>query len=280
VAVSFAAILIRKADAPSLIIATYRMGIAALIVGPATVAVTRGRVTAPRRSLLLCLVASAFLSLHFGLWIASLEYTSVASSVVLVTATPLMVAVASRIFLKEPLQRRVLVGIGLGLVGSLVIASGDLRFGGGRELLGDVLALLGAVAMTGYLLIGRKVRPTMPLMPYIAVVYAGSGVLLLLGSVVSGASLAGYTGQTYLFLVLVAVIPQVIGHSLLNWVLARVSATIISVSVMAEPVVSTVLALLLLNEMPPVTSFVGGAVILAGIYLAVRSAARRSLAAR
>jgi len=281
VAVSFAAVLIRLAEAPAIVIAAYRMGIAALIVGPTAVGLTRGKVKLRVPDLLLCLAAAAFLALHFGSWIASLEHTSVASSVVLVTASPLLVALASRVFLKEPLERRVLVGIGLGFAGSLVIASGDLRFGGRQELLGDGLALLGAVAMTGYLLLGRKLRATVPLMPYIAVVYAGSALLLVAGSAITGSSLVGYTGQTYLFLALVALIPQVAGHSLLNWALARVRATVISVSVMAEPVVSTILALFILEEVPPVTSLAGGVVILAGIYLALRRrGAERPLTAR
>lgn len=278
-AVSFAAILIRKADAPAIVIAAYRMGIAALVIAPATVALTRGRPKLQLQDVLLSLVAAAFLALHFGAWIASLEHTSVASSVVLVTASPLMVALASRVLLKERLERRVLAGIALGLAGSLVIAVGDLACGGGDDLLGDGLALLGAVAVTGYLLIGRKVRPRMPLMPYISVVYAGSAILLLAATGVGSLSLTGYSGETYLFLVLVALVPQVVGHSLLNWTLAKVSATLVSVAVMAEPVVSTVLALLLLKEVPPVTSFVGGAVILAGIYLALRRAPTLSSAA-
>ena len=279
-AVSFAAILIRKADAPAIVIAAYRMGIAALVIAPTTVAFTRRRPKLRLQDVLLSLVAAAFLALHFGAWIASLEHTSVASSVVLVTASPLMVAIASRVLLKERLERRVLAGIALGLAGSLVIAVGDLACGGGDDLLGDGLALLGAVAVTGYLLIGRKVRPRMPLMPYISVVYAGSAILLLAATGVGGLSLTGYSGETYLFLVLVALVPQVVGHSLLNWTLARVSATLVSVAVMAEPVVSTVLALLLLKEVPPVTSFVGGAVILTGIYLALRRAPGLSFAAR
>ena len=279
-AVSFAAILIRKADAPAIVIAAYRMGIAALVIAPTTVAFTRRRPKLRLQDVLLSLVAAAFLALHFGAWIASLEHTSVASSVVLVTASPLMVAIASRVLLKERLERRVLAGFALGLAGSLVIAVGDLACGGGDDLLGDGLALLGAVAVTGYLLIGRKVRPRMPLMPYISVVYAGSAILLLAATGVGGLSLTGYSGETYLFLVLVALVPQVVGHSLLNWTLARVSATLVSVAVMAEPVVSTVLALLLLKEVPPVTSFVGGAVILTGIYLALRRAPGLSFAAR
>ena len=110
----------------------------------------------------------------------------------------------------------------------------------------------------------------MPLMPYLAIVYAGCAVLLLAGVGVMGHSLTGYTGETYLFLVLVALVPQVLGHSVLNWSLARISATLVSVAVMAEPVIATILALALLNEVPPITSVLGGIVILTGIYLAMR----------
>ncbi len=272
VAVSFGSILIRMAmdDAPVIVIAAYRMGIAALVIVPTTTVVARGQLRLRKRDILLCLVGALFLALHFATWVTSLQYTSVASSVVLVTASPLMVALASRVLLKEPLERRVLVGIGLGLTGSMIIAIGDLLSGGSENLLGDILAFLGAVSITGYLLIGRKVRPRMPLMPYLAIVYAGSALLLLAGVGITGSSLTGYTGETYLFLVLVALVPQVLGHSILNWSLARISATLVSVAVMAEPVIATILALTLLNEVPPITSVLGGIVILTGIYLAMR----------
>lgn len=270
VAVSFAAILIRKADAPAIVIAAYRMGIAALVVAPTATVLGGWRSLPGPRDVLLCLTASAFLAIHFVGWIASLQYTSVASSVVLVTATPLMVALASRVFLKEPLRRGVLLGIALGLAGSIVIAAGDLASAGQGNLLGDALALLGAVAMTGYLLVGRRVRPRVSILPYLTLVYVGAALLLLAGVGIAWAPLSGYSGQTYLFLVLVALVPQVLGHSLLNWSLARVTATLVSIAVMAEPVVSTVLALVLLREAPPITSYAGGVVILTGIYLSTR----------
>lgn len=270
VAVSFAAILIRKADAPAIVIAAYRMGIAALVVAPTATVLGGWRSLSGPRDVLLCLTASAFLAIHFVGWIASLQYTSVASSVVLVTATPLMVALASRVFLKEPLRRGVLLGIALGLAGSIVIAAGDLASAGQDNLLGDALALLGAVAMTGYLLVGRRVRPRVSILPYLTLVYVGAALLLLAGVGIAWAPLSGYSGQTYLFLVLVALVPQVLGHSLLNWSLARVTATLVSIAVMAEPVVSTVLALVLLREAPPITSYAGGVVILTGIYLSTR----------
>jgi drug/metabolite transporter (DMT)-like permease len=135
------------------------------------------------------------------------------------------------------------------------------------------LALIGAVGATGYLLIGRRLRPHLPLMPYIAVVYTVTALVLLFLAAATRSPLSGYTGQTYLMLVLLALVPQVMGHSLLNWALARVSATIVAVSIRAEPVIATILALLILGEIPRLTSIIGGIVIIAGVYLAVVSPA-------
>lgn len=270
-AISWGAIFIRLAgEAPPLVIAAYRLSIASLAIVPATLTLSApSTLRFTRQQLLLAGLSSLFLTVHFASWVASLRYTSVASSVVLVTTTPLVVALASRLFLKERLERRVLLGIGLGLVGSLVIGSGDFGLGTAESLLGDALALVGALAAAGYFLVGRRLRPQLPVMPYISLVYTGTALLLLAGAAASGDGLWGYSGKTWLWLVLAALVPQVIGHSLLNWALARVTATLVATSTMAEPVIATLLALLILDETPPATSLVGGAIILTGIYLAL-----------
>ena len=162
-AVSFAAIFIRLADAPALIIASYRLTIGGAVMGtaagvagwrsPAHVTLRR---TVAKGDLPLLAVAALSLALHFWLWTASLERTSVTSAVVLVTANPLLVAVASRLFLGEPMQRKVLAGIAVAMAGGVVIAVGDASREG--ELLGDLLAFLGAITIVGYLLAGRRLR--------------------------------------------------------------------------------------------------------------------------
>ena len=274
-AVSFAAIFIRLAAAPALIIASYRLTIGSAVMGAATgvagwrspAHVTLRRAVA-RRDLPLVAVAALSLALHFWLWTASLERTSVTSAVVLVTANPLLVAVASRLFLGEPMQRKVLAGIAVAMTGGVVIAVGDASREG--ELLGDLLAFLGAVSIVGYLLAGRRLRSHVPLLPYTSLVYTGTAVLLLAATIVAGEPFTGYTLGTYGAILLLALIPQVVGHSLLNWSLAHVTGTVVAVAVMAEPVIASLLAIPILDETPNVTSVGGGLLILAGIYVAMR----------
>lgn len=269
-AVSSAAVLIRLAEAPSLAVAAWRTGIAALLFLPLTWGMHRKVLLGLgwRRRALLAL-AGVGLALHFAFWIASLAYTSVASSVVIVTANPLLVAVASWLFLGERPGGRVLAGVGVALAGGLLLAWGDLRLGR-RELLGDALALLGAVAVAVYYIVGRGVRPSLPLLAYIGPVYGAAAVLLVAASLALRIPLWGFSGRSVAFLLLVALLPQVVGHSLLNWTLARLPAVVVSAAVMAEPVVATGLAWLVLGEGPPPTTVAGGALILGGVWWAVR----------
>ncbi len=274
VAVSFAAIFIRLADAPPLVIASYRLTIAAVVmVGLAAGSWLRSGRAAPTKltgkDMLLLGVSSASLALHFWAWIPSLERTSVASAVVLVTTSPFMVAVASRFLFREALYRHTLVGIAVGIVGGVVIALGDASDEG--ELLGDVLAFGGAVAIVGYLLAGRTLRRHMTALTYNAWVYTGAAVMLLTAAMVSGDPFTGFTSETYLWMVMLALVPQLIGHSLLNWSLAHVTATAVTIAIMAEPVIATALAILILSEVPPWTSVLGGALVLSGIYVALRN---------
>ena len=280
VSVSFAAIFIRLADAPPPVIASYRLSIGA---GVMIALATGTRLRAPariapaprltRRDVLLLGVASTSLALHFLFWIASLERTSVTSAVVLVTANPLLVAVASRLLLGEPIHRKVVAGIAVGLVGGLVLAAGDAGREG--ELLGDLLAFLGAVSIIGYLLAGRRLRTHVPVLRYTSLVYSGTAVLLVAAALVARDPFTGYTLGTYGAMVLLALVPQVLGHSLFNWSLAHVTGTAIAVAVMAEPVIASLLAVPILGEIPNATSVGGGVLILAGIYLALRPANMR-----
>ena len=269
-AVSCAAVLIRLADAPALVIVAYRLTLASLVLAP--LAVSRGR--SGLRSLtfsqaMWCAASAIVLALHFVAWTASLEHTSVTSSVVLVTTSPLLIAVVSYVSYRERVTAHLVGGIALGLAGSLVIAVGD-RAAGERELFGDLLALVGAVGAAAYFLIGRKVRREMSNVSYIAIVYPASAVLLLAAVAATGAPMTGYSAFTYVILALMALGPQLLGHSSLNWALGHLSATLVAVAVMAEPVGATILAWLVLGEAPPLASVAGGGLVLAGVYLAFR----------
>ncbi len=270
VAVSFASIFIRLAEAPPLIIAAYRLSLASLVIGPVALIRSGQELRAmSRRDLFYLVIAGVFLALHFGLWIASLSYTTVASSVILVTMSPLFVGLFSHLLEMDRVTKGMLGGILLSVVGSVAIGYGDFALGGGA-LWGDILALGGAVMVTGYLLAGRRLRQGLSLLPYISLTYSVAAAVTVLFCLLTGQRFTGYSSTTYLMFILLALVPQVIGHSAFNWALGYLSAPFVSVTILGEPVGATILAYLILNEVPTFLKVVGGAMILSGIYLASR----------
>ena len=270
VSVSFAAIFIRLADAPPLVIAAYRLCIASLLIDPVAWVRSRHELRRlARRDVILSVLSGAFLALHFGLWIASLSYTTVATSVVLVTASPVFVAIASYFLFGEKLTRQTILGIVVCLIGAVLIGYGNWQLGS-QPFLGGVLALLGALAVAGYMLIGRRLRQNIGILSYASLTYTSAGILLLMAVLVAGNPLVGYSSNTCLMLVLLAIVPQLIGHSSLNWSLRFVSATLVTIAVLGEPVGATALAYLILDEVPTWTEIGGGILILAGIFFAFR----------
>jgi drug/metabolite transporter (DMT)-like permease len=295
-AVSTASIFIRFAqrDAPSLVIAALRLTFASLILAP--VALTRHRLELrklSRNDLLLGLLSGVFLAIHFATWISSLEYTSVASSVVLVSTGPLWVSLLSPVFLKEPLTKTVLIGMLLALLGGTIIGLGDSctvslsgvtvrnvvegftcpplsKFVQGKAFFGNFLALAGAWAVAGYLMIGRKLRARMSLFPYIFIVYGIASVFLLATMFVAGQRPTGYLPLTYIWILLLALVPQLVGHSTYNWALRYLPAALVSITTLGEPVGSAILAYFILSEVPTPLTILGGVLILIGIYLASR----------
>jgi len=221
--VSTASILIRFAQAegvPSLSIAATRLGLAALVLLPFAWARARGEIIAlAPRDLALTLASGALLAIHFWSWITSLEYTSVASSTVLVTTNPLWVGLASIVLLREKLGTAAIAGLVLSLLGMLMTfaAEPDVAMPARNATLGNGLALVGAVSASGYLLIGRALRARVSLIAYVALAYAGAALVLCVAALFAGAPLLGHTAPAWLFLVLLAVGPQLIGHTTFNW---------------------------------------------------------------
>jgi len=288
VAVSFSSIFIRLADAPSLVIAAYRLTLASLILALPTwlrareelrTLTARNPSTGSGQALQLAFLSGVFLAAHFATWIASLDYTTVASSVVLVNTSPIFVALTSPFLLREPASRSTLLGIGVAVVGGIIVGSEDFSLGG-QQLLGDGLALAGAITVAGYFLIGRSLRPQLSLLAYVFLTYATAALVLLALCLVTRQPLTGYSAWTYLMFLLLALVPQIIGHSAYNWALRYLSATFVSVTVLGDPVGSTILAALILQEIPTTTKVAGGLLILAGIYVASRGerAAQKSVA--
>jgi len=270
VSVSFAAIFIRLAEAPPLIIASYRLLIASLVLWPITLKYSGSELRQLSfQNIRLVIISGLFLALHFSLWISSLSYTSVATSVILVTSSPLFVAIASYAFFKERISWKIILGILVCFIGTAFISYGNWSISI-DSFLGGILALLGALAVSGHLLIGRKLRKTMSLLVYGSLTSSSAGLLLLIASLIWGYPLFGYTGNTYLMMVLLAFVPQLLGHLSLNWSLRFVSATLVTIAVLGEPVGANLLAILILDEVPKGFEILGSAIILIGIYIAFR----------
>jgi drug/metabolite transporter (DMT)-like permease len=277
-AVSSAALLISLARAqgvPALAIAALRMSIAGLVVGPVAILSCRKEIRGLTIQETLCAAAAGvLLALHFAFWISSLDDTSVMSSVVFVSTSPIFVGIASVFLLKERMGMPTMIGIAVSIVGAAFVALSDIGQQGRHLLRGDLFALLGAVSASGYLLIGRRVRKRMSLTLYVGIAYVGAALILLGIAGVTGTRLAGFPRQGYLWVALVAAGPQLLGHTAYNWALKYVSATFVTVTLLAEPVGATLLAIAFLAQVPSALRLAGGICILAGILLAARAESR------
>jgi drug/metabolite transporter (DMT)-like permease len=268
-AISCSPILVRVAALPALALAFWRCAAGAALLAPfvrrAEPGGSIGRAEAAR-----LLAAGVFLAVHFGLWNASLALTSVAASTTLVSCSPLFVGLGGRL-LGEPPGRRAWVGIALAVAGAAVIGLGDAARTdvGGRALLGDALAFAGSAAVAGYLLLGRAARRRLPVSTYAASVYGVAAAVLLPACLLTGAALGGYRAGSWLALAAVVAGPQLLGHTVFNGLLARVSATVVAVAILTEPVGATALAWLLLDELPTAAFWLGAPLVLAGVWLTV-----------
>lgn len=268
---SAGAIFVRWAEAPALVVAFWRCALASAVLLPlAGRRLVREWERLERRDWLAAALAGFFLALHFATWIASLDYTTVASSVVLVATTPVWVALLGRWFGQPQVSRGTALGIAICLAGAVAIGAGDLALAG-EALLGDALALAGAVAIALYFLIGRRIRPRLTILSYLSTCYGAASVFLGAFVAVAGEALLSYPAATYGWMLALALVPQLIGHSCFNWALAHVSPVTVATFALGEPVFAALLAWALLAEDPPWTALAGGAVLLGGIALTVRS---------
>lgn len=270
--VSSSAVLIRIADAPALAVGFWRNALAALVLAPFAFAHHRGELRAlSGRHRGLIVLSGAMLALHFALWIPSLSLTSVAASTVLVTTTPIWVAMLGAVLLSERVGRRGIAGIALAFTGALVISGGDLG-DGSEAIVGDLLALGGALAAAAYVLLGRTLRPRVSLSTYAAAVYAVAAAILGLAMLAVGTPFGGYGIEVWTLFGAMAVGPQLLGHTVFNYLLAEVEAWVVALAVTAEPVGATLLGMVVLHEVPSRVTVAGAAVTLGGIALAVSSA--------
>jgi drug/metabolite transporter (DMT)-like permease len=284
-AVSTSAILVRWSSAPSSVMAFYRVLFTTLLLAP--FALTRHGAAFRRLSARDAAVAAATgvaLALHFATWFESLRWTSVAASVTLVQSQPAFVALGAWAVLDERVTRGTVAGIGLALLGMVVLSAADLLGGGAatgaRPLYGNALAVAGAAAAAVYVLVGRSLRQRVALLPYVTVVYTACAAALLVVTLVGAttgnapgvtAYLFDYSTRDWLLFLGMAVGPGLFGHTVLNWALAHVESSVVSVSLLGEPIGSALLAALLLDERIGLFTAVGGVVVLAGVAVTARS---------
>jgi drug/metabolite transporter (DMT)-like permease len=269
--ISSAAAMIRLADAPALVVASARMMIAAAVLwvfAPVTGACRLSSINWKT-----VWWAGFFLALHFGFWITSLDSTSVASSLVLVTMNPVFVAVGSTFFLREPPSKHLLVGTFLSIIGCFILVIGESVIIT-HSLKGNLLAIGGAFAMSFYMMIGRYSSSahnrSSGVLAYLTWVSTIAGILLVLAALVSGAPFTGYSCRSVLFMVLIALIPQSIGHSLINWSLKYLHTSYLAAAILVEPLAGTLIAYLVIGEKFSAYSLSGGLFILFGVGIAFR----------
>ncbi|HZG15780.1 MAG TPA: DMT family transporter [Candidatus Bathyarchaeia archaeon] len=272
IAISTSAIFVKLSSAPAPIIATYRLLFSALLTLPLlfwTRGVGQEIVRMTKRQWLLVICSGAFLASHFLLWFESLQYTSVASSTVLVTLQPLFAFIGGYFLFQERLRLLAISGGILAIAGSFIIGWGDFQVGG-MALWGDILALLGAMTVTGYFLIGQYVRQAMSLTAYTLVVYTITTLFLVGYDLLLGYPLVGYPAADWGWFFCLALFPTLLGHSIFNWAIKWLSASTISMSILGEPIGTAILAYFILGEVLTIPQWIGGGVILLGIFLFIR----------
>ena len=268
-AISTGAIFARLSDAPPLATAAYRLTIASLILTPFAFVYKRREIARlDRKDLIYTFSAGALLAVHFGAWISSLSYTSVASSVVLVNTIPIWVGLAA-FLMGEKLSKLMWMALILSIIGGFLVGYGDFSLAP-RALWGDCLALVGGMAVSGYVILGRRVRQKLSLLTYISLCYGTAAVFLCITSLLLGVKMSGFSTYTWLIFLGIAIVPQLFGHSCYNWALKYTSAEFIAVALLGEPIGSSILAFFMFDELPTPIMFLGFAVLMSAIVISVK----------
>ena len=276
ITVSSSAVLVKLADhAPAAIIANYRLLFAILIMAPFILMKHRHEFRLiQRKDWLFSALAGVFLALHFILWFESLNYTSVASSVVLVTLQPIFAFLGTYFFFQERFSPGAVISMIIALFGSMIISWGDFRISG-MALFGDILALLGAVTITAYFLLGQRLRRNLSLMTYTFIVYGFGTITLIIYNVVLQNPFFGYPADHWWIFLALAIFPTFFGHTLFNWALKWLSTSTISMGIVFEPIGATILAYIILGEQVTGSQWLGGTIVIFGLFLFIVSTSRK-----
>lgn len=265
--ISFSSIFIKYSSAPSMVIAAYRLGWTVLLMLPVVLIKFRGEMGEISRSdVLWSMLSGFFLAVHFSVWFESLKYTSVASSTVLVSTEVVFSAVGFVLIFKGRINKMCAAAILITLIGSVIIAAGD--FGSGKnELYGDALALLGAVMVAVYTLIGRRQRTHLSTTVYTFITYSACFTVLLIFNIVSNTPLFGYGIKEVVLGLLLGISCTLLGHSVFSWCLKYLSPSYVSSAKLLEPVFASILAVFIYREIPSLLQIAGGIIVIGGVYL-------------
>ncbi len=277
VCVSLASIFIKlTGDVPSIIITVYRLVISSFLLLSYSFFKKKNVFGNDKKVLLIAALGGIFLSAHFIFWIASIQYTSIPSSVTLVATSPIFVGLFSYFILKEKQGSAIVISIALSVFGSIILASSDgglfFKAFDKRALLGDMFALLGAVAVSGYFIVGSYLRRFMDIMSYITVVYSFAAFFSFIAALFFKEPFFGYNESSYLYMVLLAVIPQLIGHTSFNYALKYAKTSVVAISTLGEPIGASILAYVIFNEKIILMQGFGMAIILISILIAAMKA--------
>ena len=265
ISISLSAIFVKLAEAESGVIAFYRMLFSVLIMSPLFFLKYKHELKSlNKKDWLFTSVAGVFLAFHFILWFESLNYTSVASSTVLVTLQPIFALAGTYLFFKEKISVKAIVATVVAISGSILIAWGDFKISG-DAFYGDVLALIACAFITGYFLFGQEVRKRLSLITYTMVVYSVSTIVLFLYVLIVDQSFGPYDSNEWLLFLLLAIVPNLLGHNLFNWAIKYVSTNIISISILFEPIGATLLAFIIFGEYLTYIQVLGGVIVIVGI---------------
>ena len=265
---SVSSIIIRFSEAPALVIAAYRMLFTCIMLFfPVYIKNRREFKSLQKNDYLLCIISGVFLALHFASWIQSIQMTTIANSTILVSCSPIFVAAINYFLLKERITGKMIVGIAMSLIGTVIIGMGSYQGNGTGMMLGNVLAFMGAIFVAGYLVIGGVVRKTVSAGVYVFIVYSVSALVLFLMCLASGTPVYPYPLREFVLFFLLAFFSSILGHTVYNYLMKYYSSTLISISTLMEPVFASLMAMLIFKEIPSAYTVLGGIIIIGGIYL-------------
>lgn len=269
---SLSSIIVRVSQAPSLVISFYRMLFTVfLLIIPVAMKEKEIIKNITKKDFILCIISGVFLALHFASWIASISMTTISNSTILVSCSPVFVSLANFLILKEKFTSKVLIGLTMSLIGTGIIAMGSSGGSTNDMMLGNILAFMGAIFVAGYFVIGGIVRKNLSAGSYVFIVYSASVVALFFMCLLTKTPIFPYSPKEFLLFFALAFFCSILGHTVYNYLMKYISATMISISTLCEPIFASILALIIFREIPSLHTLIGGTIVLSGVFFYIVS---------